>query len=86
MTATCYGVGLGPFVGVVHNEAAGEPAMVLQRKTIKECNHRIAKLTFVASTRFFLLLRLVRDDGGASLSGGTNEAIRFGNRLRSCAC
>jgi hypothetical protein len=74
VTATCYGVGLGPFVGLVHNEAAGEPAMVLQRKTIQECDHRIAQRGFLALTRFLLLLRFLRDDRRASLSSRANKA------------
>jgi hypothetical protein len=74
VTATRYGVGLGPFVGIVHNEAAGEPTMVLQRKAIQECDERIAKLVFLAFTLFLLLLGFLRDDRRASLSSRTNKA------------
>src|SRR2546430_9731700 len=54
-------------VGIVHNEAAGKPAMVLQRKAIQECDDRIAKLVFLAVTRFLFLLGFLRDDRHASL-------------------
>ena len=72
VTATCDGVGLCPFVRVIHNEATSEPPMVLQRKPVEECDQGIVQFTFLAPRRFSFLLGLVGDNGGASLSSGAN--------------